>query len=73
MRRFEKVLTCDEVREQFNQAVDTVYDYFEQQYGIVPIEVQDALYDVLQTVIKEDGRLWCDTEECEEALTKDAE
>jgi hypothetical protein len=54
----EKVLRIDEVKEQFNQAVDRIYDYFEQNYDTVPIAVQDALYEALQTVIAEDGKLW---------------
>jgi hypothetical protein len=54
----EKVLRIDEVKEQFNQAVDRIYDYFEQNYDAVPNAVQDALYEALQTVIAEDGKLW---------------
>ena len=54
----EKVLRIDEVKEQFNQAVDRIYDYFEQNYGAVPIAAQDALYEALQKVIAEDGKLW---------------
>lgn len=54
----DKVLRIDEVKEQFNQAVDKVYDYFEQNYDAVPIAVQDALYEALQKVIAEDGKLW---------------
>ena len=51
-------LRIDEVKEQFNQAVDKVYDYFEQNYGVVPIAVQDVLYEALEKVTAEDGRLW---------------
>lgn len=54
----EKVLRIDEVKEQFNQAVDKVYDYFEQNYDAVPTAVQDVLYEALEKVIAEDGKLW---------------
>lgn len=54
----EDVLRIDEVKQQFNHAVDRIYDYFEQNYDTVPIAVQDALYEALQKVIAEDGKLW---------------
>lgn len=54
----EKTLRIDEVKEQFNQAVDKVYDYFEQNYDAVPIAVQDALYEAFQKILAEDGKLW---------------
>ena len=49
-------------QEQYNRAVDKFYDYFEQTYGVVPIAVQNAFFEALETARKEELKL------CEELI-----
>lgn len=62
-------LSILETTELFNTVVDKVYDYFEQAYGVMPVDLQDVLAAALRKIQEEDERLCGEQLNCETKMS----